>query len=158
MYRSDVKHGQPNLNDILFSFYSLFGKDVLIIFNKCLLCCCCCMCILCRVWLFATPWTVNCQAPLSMGFPRQEYWSGLSLPSPGDLPKAEVEPGSPALQVDSLPTEPPRKLNKCLLRTFFLIYQAFSSIDVPKTDKAVSLFALMEITPVIIGTAWAMHL
>ena len=52
-----------------------------------------------------TPWTVACQAPLSMGFSRQEYWSWLPFPSPGDLPDPGIEPGSPALQVDSLPTE-----------------------------------------------------
>ena len=51
------------------------------------------------------PWTVAWQAPLSMGFPRQEYWSGLPFPSPGDLPNPGTEPGSPALQVDDLPTE-----------------------------------------------------
>ena len=49
-----------------------------------------------------TPWTVAHQAPLSMGFPRQEYWNGLPFQSPGDLPSSEIEPGSPALQVDSL--------------------------------------------------------
>ena len=54
-----------------------------------------------------TPWTAAHQAPLSMGFSRQEYWSGLPFPSPGDLPNPEIEPGSPALQVDSLPAEPP---------------------------------------------------
>ena len=53
----------------------------------------------------ATPWTVACQAPLSMGFSRQEYWSGLPFTSPGDLPDPGIEPGSPALQADSLPTE-----------------------------------------------------
>ena len=47
-----------------------------------------------------------------MGFPRQEYWSGLLFPSPGDLPKPEIEPRSPALQVDSLPSESPRKPNR----------------------------------------------
>ena len=52
-----------------------------------------------------TPWTVACQAPLSMGFSRQEYWSGLPFPSPGDLPNPGIEPGSPALQADSFPTE-----------------------------------------------------
>ena len=51
-----------------------------------------------------TPWTVTCQAPLSMGFSRQEYWSGLPFPSPGDLPDSEIEPGSPAL-ADTLLTE-----------------------------------------------------
>ena len=44
-----------------------------------------------------TPWTVACQAPLSMGLSRQEYWSGLPFPSPGDFPNPEIEPGSPAL-------------------------------------------------------------
>ena len=52
-----------------------------------------------------TPWTVACKAPLSMGFSRQEYWSGLPFLSPGNLPNPENEPGSPALQADSLPTE-----------------------------------------------------
>ena len=58
---------------------------------------------------FAAPWTVACQTPLSMEFSRQEYWSGLQFPSPGDLPDPGIEPGSPELQVDSLPTEPPGK-------------------------------------------------
>ena len=53
----------------------------------------------------ATPWTVACQAPLSMGFSRQDYWSGLPFPSPGDLPNPEIEPRSRALQAKSLPTE-----------------------------------------------------
>ena len=53
----------------------------------------------------ATPWTVARQAPLSMGFSRQEYWSGLPFPSPGDLPDPGIEPWSPALQADSLLTE-----------------------------------------------------
>ena len=53
----------------------------------------------------ATPWTVACQAPLSMRFSRQEYWSGLPFPSPRDLPDPGMKPGSPALQADSLPTE-----------------------------------------------------
>ena len=56
-----------------------------------------------------TPWTVACQALLPMGFSRQEYWSGLPFPSPGDLPNPGIEPGSPALQEVSLPSEPPRK-------------------------------------------------
>ena len=53
----------------------------------------------------ATPWTITLQAPQSMGFSRQEYQNGLPFPSPGDLPNPGVEPGSPALQADSLPTE-----------------------------------------------------
>jgi len=87
--------------------------------------CCVCVCVcvisvvsnisvsvcysLSRVWFFVTPWTVAHQAPLSMGFPRQEYWNELSFLSPGHLPDAGVEPGSSALQVDSLPSEPPGK-------------------------------------------------
>ena len=59
--------------------------------------------MLSHVQLFATPWTVACQAPLSMGFSRQEYWSELSCPPPEDLPNPGIEPGSPALQADSLP-------------------------------------------------------
>ena len=57
----------------------------------------------------ATPWTVVSQAPPSMGFSRQEYWSGLPFPSPGDLPNLEIEPRSPALQADALTSEPPGK-------------------------------------------------
>ena len=58
------------------------------------------------VQLFATPWTVAYQAPLSVGFSRQEYWSGLPFPFSGDLPDPGIEPGSPALQADALPSEP----------------------------------------------------
>ena len=61
-----------------------------------------------RVQLFAIPWTVAYQAPRSMGFSRQEYW--LPFPSPGDLPDPGIEPGSPTLQADALPSEPPGKL------------------------------------------------
>ena len=61
------------------------------------------------VQLFVTPWTEARQAPLSMKFSRQEYWSGLPFTSPGDLPDPGIEPMSPALQVDSLPSEPPGK-------------------------------------------------
>ena len=67
----------------------------------------CCAYSLSCVRLFATPWAVACQAPLSMGFSRKEYWSGLPCPPPGDLPNPGVEPRSPALQADSLPAEPP---------------------------------------------------
>ena len=58
----------------------------------------------------AIPWTVAPQAPLSMGFPRQEYWSGLPFPSPGDLPSPGLEPGSSALQADSLPCPLPSSI------------------------------------------------
>ena len=55
----------------------------------------------------ATPWTVACQAPLSMGFSRQKYRSGLLFPPPGDLPHPGIKPRSLALQADSLSSEPP---------------------------------------------------
>ena len=64
---------------------------------------------LCRVQLSATPWTVAHQAPLSMGFSRQDYWSGLPFPSPGDLPDPGIEPTSPALAGGFLTTVPPGK-------------------------------------------------
>ena len=67
------------------------------------------VCVPRRVRLFATPWTVSRKAPLSMGFPRQEYWSGLPLPTPRDLPDPGIEPTSPAIPAfleDSLPLSP----------------------------------------------------
>ena len=60
-----------------------------------------------HVQLFVTPWTIAQQAPPSMEFSRQEYWSGLPFPSPGDLPDLGIEPRSPTLQADVLPSEPP---------------------------------------------------
>ena len=71
------------------------------------ICVCICMCVLMlscfsRVQLFATLWTVACQAPLSIGFSRHEHWSGLPCPPPGDLPDPGIKPVSPALQDDSL--------------------------------------------------------
>ena len=65
--------------------------------------------LLSRVQLFAIPWTAVYQASLSMGFSRQEYCSGLTFPSPGDLSDLGIKPRSPALQADTLPSEP-----KCL--------------------------------------------
>ena len=65
-----------------------------------------------RVRLFATPWTVAHQASPSMGFSRQEYWSGLPFPSPGDLPHPGIEPRFPILQADTLTSEPPGKPTK----------------------------------------------
>ena len=73
--------------------------------------------LLSHVQLFATPWTVAYQAPLSMGFSRQEYWSGLPFPSPGDLPDPEMEPRASALQEDALPSEP---LGKPTIYFYFL--------------------------------------
>ena len=70
------------------------------------MCVCVCVCVcVSHVRLFVTPWTVAGQAPLSVGFSRQEYWSGLPFPSSGDLSDPGIEAGSPALQIDSLPSE-----------------------------------------------------
>ena len=63
-----------------------------------------------HVHLFVTPWTVACQAPLSLGFSKQEYWSGLPFPSPGDLPNQGIKPGSTSLQAESLLSESPGKV------------------------------------------------
>ena len=78
-----------------------------------------------RVRLFATPWTVAYHAPPSVGFSRQEYWSGLPFPSLGDLPNPGIKPGSPTLQADALPSELPGKLygvRKC--SNFILLHVA----------------------------------
>ena len=67
--------------------------------------------LLSRVQLFAIPWTIAYQVPPSMEFSRQEYWSGLPFPSAGDLPNPGIKPRSPALQAETLPSEPPGKLS-----------------------------------------------
>ena len=81
----------------------------------------------------ATTWTAAHQAPLSMGFLRQEYWSGLPYPPPGDLPNSGIKPRSPTLQVDSLPSEPPGMVGKQLkfiyLKVTGLIFRKFTSPD-----------------------------
>ena len=65
--------------------------------------------LLSRVRLFATPWTIPCQASPSMGFSRQDYWSGVPFPSPGDLPNPGMEPASPISADGFFTTEPPGK-------------------------------------------------
>ena len=87
-----------------------------------------CTSSLSHVQLFVTPWTVARQAPLSMESSRQEYWSGLPFPSPGDLPDPGIEPVSRALQVDALPLShlgsPIRKRRTILsMRSFTQISQ-----------------------------------
>ena len=79
----------------------------------------------------ATQWTVAHQAPLSMGFSRQEHWSGLPLPSPGDLPDPCIEPRSPTLQADTLPSKPPRKSN-----VYIYIYRASLVVQLVKNPPA----------------------
>ena len=83
------------------------------------------------------PWTVAHQAPLSMEFSRQEYWSGLPFPSPGIFPKPGIKPRSPALQADSLPSEPPGKLSQIPMVKIipFMSYKScFSSITLNTLD------------------------
>ena len=82
-----------------------------------------------RVRLLVTSWTVACPAPLSMGFSRQEYWSRLPFPPPVGLPNPGIEPRPPALQADSLPSEPPGKpctsvISPIELPSLFLIYHS----------------------------------
>ena len=85
-----------------------------------------------HVWLFATPWAVTHQAPLSLGFSRQEHWRGLLFPSLGDLPDPGIKPTSPALpslEANSLPTEPPGKpICAIVLRYSPLFYFYFYSL------------------------------
>ena len=76
-----------------------------------------------RLGLFVTPWTVADQTLPSVGFSRQEYWSGLPFPSPGDLPDPGTEPGPPALQADTLPSKPP---GKNLLYSWVLLQKNFT--------------------------------
>ena len=90
-----------------------------------------------RVRLFRTAWTVAYQAPPSMGFSRQDYWSGFPFPSPGDLPNPGIEPGFPALEADALTAEPPGKkaLNKAYIYILYMnictgtIFQWFLEIQ-----------------------------
>ena len=83
-------------------------KEITCMYIKTCVCVCVCVCARARaqsfsqVRLFVIPWTIACQALMSMGFSRQECWSGLPFPSPGDLPAPGIEPTSPALQADSL--------------------------------------------------------
>ena len=84
-----------------------------------------------RVWLFTTPWTVAHQAPPSMGFSWQEYWSRLPFPSPGDLSDPGIEPRSPALQAGSLPSEPQGKHFR-KMGLHFIDFCALSNHFLPK--------------------------
>ena len=77
-----------------------------------------------HVRLFVTPWTVAHEAPISIEFSRQEYWSELPFSSPGDLPDPGIEPGSHALQADSFPSEPPGTLCRCWGVTIALLLPA----------------------------------
>ena len=83
--------------------------------------------LLSHVRLFAIPWTVAYQAPPSMGFSRQEYWSGLPFPSPGDLPSPGIKPRSPSLQADALPSELPGKPYICIYVAIYVCIYIYSN-------------------------------
>ena len=74
-----------------------------------------CVLALSHIWLFMTPWTEAHQAPLSLGFSRQEYWSGLPFPSQGDLLNSGIEPASPTLKASTLPLVPPENSESSLV-------------------------------------------
>ena len=99
----------------------------------------------------ATPWTVDHQAPLPMGFSRQAYWSGLPFPSPGDLPNPGIEPGSPALQADSLPSEPPG--NTALPRYPLYFNSSQFNLSCKKTANSITHFNFLLIFPILPGAS-----
>ena len=83
------------------------------------------MLVISHVQVFATPWTIAIQFPLSMEFSRQEYWSGLPFPSPGNLSKPGIKPRSPTVWVDSLPAEPQGKPKKTGVGSLSLLQRIF---------------------------------
>ena len=89
---------------------NMLWTEPFIFFPGSLLCCCCLVAKLRPS--FTSPWAVSCQAPLSMGFPRQEYWSGLPFPSPGDTPNPGIKLSSPVLPGGFFTTESPTKPRK----------------------------------------------
>ena len=98
-----------------------------------------------RVRLFATAWTVAHQAPPSMEFSRQEYWSGLQFPFPGDLPDPGIKPGSPGLWADTLPSEPPRNQPenpKDLIKKLLGLTNKFIDVSKYKMDTKNSVVSL----------------
>ena len=107
LQRPELLSGSPVPTVILLAWYlqalpplASLGLSVVV---------CVCVCMLSYIQLFATPQTVACQAPLSVEFLRQEYWSGLLFSPLGDLPDPGIKPMSPAWQISSLPAEPPGK-------------------------------------------------
>ena len=118
-YPASLQHSDTYMNKysckwrLICNYLSLEANDAIYRGMRVVLCVCVCVCLcvcsLSGTWLFTTPWTVARQAPLSLGFPRQEYWSGLPFPSPGDLPNSGIKPASPALAGNSSPLGPPGK-------------------------------------------------
>ena len=85
-----------------------------------------------------TPWTVACQAPLSMEFSRPEHWSGEPFPSPGDLPKPGIKPRSPTLQADSLPAEPQGKSPVFQATLYYTEVKSLSRVQLFATPRTVA--------------------
>ena len=101
----------------------------------------------------AIPWTVVCQAPLSIEFPRQGYWSGLLFPSPGNLPNRGIKPGSPALQAYSLPTELPgllyghiisQAVGICLVILWPLLFPLLPSIFHSSENQSIGSLVILS--------------
>ena len=102
-----------------------------------------------------TPWTAACQAPLFKGFSRQEYWSGLPCPSPGDLPDPGIEPRYPALQADSLTSEPPGKPKTEWRRAFLEVCQDSFCLFVFDLCASHAKFSLHDFSRVqLFATPW----
>ena len=103
------------------------------------------------------PWTVAYQVPPSMGFSRQEYWSGLPFPSPGDLPDPGIEPRSPAFQADALTSEPPGKPNWSIVdlqycvsfRCMAVLFLSLSSLGSSDTISFPTLFHSLSSPPLM---------
>ena len=108
-----------------------------------------------HVQLFATPWTVAYQAPPSMGFSRQECWSGLPFLSPGDLPDLGIKPRSPTLQADALLSEPPGKCGSIqlsslsLVRLFATPWTAVlqASLSITNSQSSLRLMSIKSMIP-----------
>ena len=98
-----------------------------------------------------TPWTVAYQATLSMEFSRQEYWSGLPFPTPGNFPNPGIEPGSPATQADSLLSEPPGKplvnirMHIYVLFSFLFSWNKYTQVEL--LDPMLALFLVFKQPP-----------
>ena len=103
------------------------------------------MCVLSCIWLFATPWTIAHQAPLSMGFSRQEYWSGLPCPPPGDLPDPLHLLHLLHWQADSLPTAPPS--NAAHLFIASCIQNSLLNLQTAKTSSLCDLGSCLQPHP-----------
>ena len=100
------------------------GECQILILSGSYVCACMLRCFS-HVQLFVIAWTVACQAPLSLGFSRQEYWNGLPCLPPGDLPNSGIKRRSPALQVDSSLPEPPGKPNNTGVGSLSLLQGIF---------------------------------